>query len=81
MRIIIDAMSGDNAPGEIVAGAIHAAVEFHLEVTLVGQGEAILSSMKQHGIDTLPEGVEIAHADEIVLMEDDPATIDRKSVV
>lgn len=78
MRIIIDAMSGDNAPGEIVAGAIHAAVEFHLEVTLVGQGEAILSSMKQHGIDTLPEGVEIAHADEIVLMEDDPATIVKK---
>lgn len=75
MRIIIDAMGGDNAPHEIVAGAINAAKEFGVDITLVGKGDQILSAMKEKGIDTLPEGVEIAHADEVVSMEDDPTTI------
>ena len=75
MRIIIDAMGGDNAPREIVAGAINAAKEFGVELTLVGKGDEILSAMKEKGIDTLPEGVEIAHADDVVTMEDDPTTV------
>lgn len=75
MRIIIDAMGGDHAPGEIVLGAMQAADEFGVELTLVGRGEEILSSMKQRGIETLPEGVEIAHADGVVDMHDDPATV------
>lgn len=78
MRIIVDAMGGDNAPGEIVAGAIQSAKEFNIDITLVGRGEDILSAMKAHGIDTLPEGVEIAHADEVVQMEDDPASVIKK---
>lgn len=75
MRIIIDAMGGDHAPGEIVLGAIQAAKDFGVEITLVGRGQEILSSMKQQGIDTLPEGVEIAHADDVVDMHDDPSSV------
>lgn len=75
MRILIDAMGGDNAPGEIVLGAIQAAKDFGVEITLVGRGQEILASMKQQGIDTLPEGVEIANADDVVDMHDDPATV------
>ena len=57
MRIIIDAMGGDNAPDEIVLGAVQAAKEFQTEIVLVGRGEDILRGMKAKGIDTLPEGV------------------------
>lgn len=75
MRIIIDAMGGDNAPGEIVLGGIQAAKEFGVEITLIGRGQEILASMKQGGVDTLPEGVEIANADDVVDMHDDPASV------
>ena len=41
MRIAIDAMGGDRAPGEIVAGGIAAAAEHGVEVQLFGVEEAI----------------------------------------
>ncbi len=75
MRIIIDAMGGDNAPDAIVRGAVDAAKEFSTAITLVGRGGEILESLKKQGIDTLPEGVEIANADDVVDMHDDPATV------
>ena len=46
MRIIIDAMGGDNAPDEIVLGALRAAKEYGTEIVLVGRGEDILRGMK-----------------------------------
>lgn len=75
MKIIIDAMGGDKAPGEIVMGAIESAREFGVQILLVGRGDELLASMKERGIDTLPEGVEIAHADDVVDMHDDPADV------
>ena len=39
MRIIIDAMSGDKAPEEIVKGAVMARRELGVDVTLVGKKE------------------------------------------
>lgn len=78
MRIILDAMGGDFAPEAPVMGAVEAAKMFGTEITLVGRGEAILEVMRKHGMDTLPEGVEIAHADEVVDMHDDPASVIRK---
>ena len=78
MKIILDAMGGDNAPLAPVMGAIAAAKDFGAQITLVGRGEAILEVLRQHNIDTLPEGVEIANADEVVDMHDDPANVIRK---
>ena len=75
MKLIIDAMGGDYAPGEIVQGALQAARDFAVEIVLVGRGEEILGSMKERGIETLPVGVEIAHADEVVDMHDDPSKV------
>ena len=77
MRILIDAMGGDNAPMAIVQGAIDAAKEFDVKIVLVGRGEAILKSLSDLGMDTLPKGVEIANADDVVDMHDDPATVIR----
>ena len=75
MKIILDAMGGDLAPEAPVLGAIQAAKDFGAQITLVGRGEAILEAMKKNGIDTLPQGVEIANADDVVDMHDDPATV------
>ena len=78
MKIILDAMGGDHAPQAPVLGALQAAKDFGAHVILVGRGEEILAVMKKNGIDTLPDGVEIAHADDVVDMHDDPAGVIRK---
>ncbi len=77
MRILIDAMGGDNAPDAIVKGAIDAAREFGVQIILVGRGEAILKSLNTLGLETLPKNVEVANADDVVDMHDDPATVVR----
>ena len=77
MRILIDAMGGDHAPNAIVQGAIDAAKEFDTQIVLVGRGETILKSLSDLGLETLPKGVEIANADDVVDMHDDPATVIR----
>ena len=78
MKIILDAMGGDHAPEAPVLGAIEAAKAYGAEITLVGRGEEILEVMKKHGIDDLPAGMEIAHADDVVDMHDDPASVIHK---
>ncbi len=78
MKIIIDAMGGDHAPDEIVLGAVNAAKEFGVEITLVGRGAEILESLKKQGIDTLPAGMEIANAEDVVDMHDDPSKVMHK---
>lgn len=77
MKIILDAMGGDHAPEAPVLGAIEAAKTFGAQITLVGRGEEILSAMGKHGITDLPAGIEIANADDVVDMHDDPATVIR----
>ena len=78
MKIILDAMGGDHAPEAPVLGALQAAKDFGAQITLVGQGDRILEVMRKHNIENLPDGVEIANADEIVDMHDDPANVIRK---
>ena len=78
MKIILDAMGGDLAPEAPVLGALQAAKDFGAHIILVGRGEEILATMKKNGIDTLPDGVEIANADDVVDMHDDPAGVIRK---
>ena len=78
MKIILDAMGGDNAPEAPVLGAIEAVKAYGAQITLVGRGEAILAVLGKHGITDLPEGVEIANADDVVDMHDDPASVIHK---
>ncbi len=78
MKIILDAMGGDHAPEAPVLGAVEAARKYGIQVTLVGRGEQILSVLRKAGIDNLPQGIEIANADDVVDMRDDPASIIHK---
>lgn len=75
MRIIVDAMGGDHAPAQIVTGALQAACDFGVEILLVGRGKELLDCMKVSGWDTLPEGVEIADAQDVVDMHAEPAQV------
>ena len=78
MKIILDAMGGDNAPEAPVLGAIQAVKAYGMEVTLVGRGESILEVMRRHGISDLPAGMEIAGAEDVVDMHDDPGSVIHK---
>lgn len=72
MRIIVDAMGGDNAPQEIVKGALNAAkARPGLEIVLVGREAEV---RKACGEGPLPGTVTIVNAAEVIEMHDDPAT-------
>ena len=78
MKIILDAMGGDLAPEAPVMGAIDAVKAYGAEITLVGRGDEILEVLKKNGIDNLPEGMEVCHADDVVDMHDDPDQVIRR---
>ena len=78
MKIILDAMGGDHAPEAPVLGALQAVKDFDAQIILMGRGPEILDVLKKNGIEDLPDGVQIAHADEVVDMHDDPADAVRK---
>lgn len=78
MKVIVDAMGGDNAPEAAVLGAVKGAKEYGVELILVGQGEAILKVLEANGMKESPQGVEIAHAPDVITMHDDPTTAIRK---
>ena len=68
IRVAVDAMGGDRAPEEIVAGALAAASD-SVEPVLFGRQEVI---------GPLAEGLEIVHADDIVAMDEKPADAARE---
>ena len=74
MRIIIDAMGGDNAPGEIIKGAVRARKELGVDVVLVGRKEEIERCLSADERCQF----EIVDAREVVTMEDDPSTATRR---
>ena len=47
MKIIVDAMGGDNAPQAPVMGAIQANKAYGVDITLVGRGEDILRCLNR----------------------------------
>ena len=74
MKIIVDAMGGDNAPQAVVQGALDAHKTLGVDILLVGRAADILKCVEVCGETTLPKGVEIRDASEVVEICDDPAT-------
>ena len=74
MKIIVDAMGGDNAPAAVVQGALDAHKTLGVDILLVGRAADILKCVEACGETTLPKGVEIRDASEVVEICDDPAT-------
>ncbi len=75
MKVILDAMGGDLAPEAAVLGALDANRDFGAQVTLVGKSEEILEILRKSGCNNLPEGMEIAGAEDVVDMHDDPGKV------
>ena len=73
MKIIVDAMGGDNAPLAIVQGALDAHRAHGVDIILVGRAEEVLRAVEACGETSLPAGVEIKDAKEVVEIADDPA--------
>lgn len=69
VRIAIDAMGGDNAPGEIVAGALRAVEELGVKVLLVGSPEDIERTLPS---SVKSEQVEIVPAKGAIAMDEEP---------
>ena len=74
MKIIVDAMGGDNAPRAIVQGALDAHKQHGVDILLVGRAADVLRAVEACGEKTLPAGVELKDASEVVEISDDPAT-------
>lgn len=75
MRIAIDAMGGDNAPEEIVKGAVLAATEdASLELTLVGDQ----SKIEPHLGEIRPANIRIIHTEEYITADDEPVRAIRR---
>ena len=78
MKIIVDAMGGDNAPLEIVKGALAGQKHWGVDIALTGDESAIRDALAQCGQGELPQGVEIVPTSQTVDMCDDPATVFRR---
>ena len=75
-RIAIDVMSGDNAPIETIKGCVEASQETSSTLILVGNKDIIKEELKKY---TYPlERIEIAHAQEVITMEDSPVMAIRR---
>ena len=75
MKIIIDAMGGDNAPGAVVAGAVEAQRELGVDIILVGREAEVIKCLAENG--AAGEHIVVVNAGEVVEMEDDPSTVTR----
>jgi glycerol-3-phosphate acyltransferase PlsX len=73
--IAVDAMGGDHAPKEIVAGALTAAATSDIRVLLFGREEDVMEHVPD---GRLPERVEVHDAREVVEMEEEPAASVRR---
>lgn len=68
MRVAVDAMGGDNAPAIEVEGAVAAAREYGISITLVGDTERLRQELSKHDVRGLD--ITVHHASEVVGMHD-----------
>ena len=76
-KVVLDAMGGDNAPGEIVKGAVDAlGREASLHIVLVGRKEDIDRELAKYSYDK--NRIEVVHAEEVIETAEPPVNAIRK---
>lgn len=70
MRIILDGMGGDNAPGAVVKGAVLASEVIEHEIVIIGQEELINHELKRHKYNH--KKITVADAREVITNEEAP---------
>ncbi len=73
MKIIVDAFGGDNAPLEIIKGAMLAVDEYKIDIVLVGDENKINDCVKENNIEL--KNTEIVDAKSIITMHDDAKSV------
>ena len=76
--IAVDAMGGDEAPRNIVDGALAAVRHFDLGVLLVGAAPVIEAELERAGDDVDPRAVRVVDAPDVVGMEESPVAALRR---
>jgi len=71
MRIVVDAMGSDHAPGVDVEGAVRAARRFGQEIMLVGREEDVRRELARH--DTVGLSITVVHASQVIEMAEHPS--------
>ena len=76
MKILLDAMGGDNAPDAAIKGAVRASKEIKSEIVLIGNEEIINKKIKEFydkdSISEISDKLSIKHTTEEIVMEDIP---------
>ncbi len=75
VRVAVDAMGGDYAPGSVVSGAVQA-VKSGVDVILVGDRKRVEEELKKHNLGG--HSIPIVHASQVVDMAEPPAQAIRK---
>lgn len=79
MRILIDIMSGDNAPLQTLLGAVEAAEEYGEEsFVFIGDEQTMRSVAAENNINIDRENIEIVQSNGIVTMDDAPLSVVRE---
>lgn len=73
MNIALDVMGGDHGPGVVIEGAVSAAREFGVKITLIGQQDAIEENLKQYNTSGLD--LPVVHAPDVIEMTDKPTSV------
>jgi phosphate acyltransferase len=71
MKIAIDAMGGDFAPGDIIQGAVKGAREAKVGIIFVGQQDKIKAELAKNDVSGLD--IEVVHTDEFLVEGEQPA--------
>ena len=74
MKIVVDAMGGDHAPGSIIEGAVMAVKEFDVEIALTGLSGLIEAELSKYE-DWMDLPIEVVHAEDVVEMHETPSKV------
>ncbi|WP_027399256.1 phosphate acyltransferase PlsX [Anaerovorax odorimutans] len=70
MKIVLDGMGGDNAPAEIVKGAVEASKQITDEIILVGNEKKLQAELKKYNYNKA--NISIVHASDVITNDDAP---------
>lgn len=73
MNIVIDAFGGDNAPLEVIRGAVDANRDFNIDITLVGDENTIKKCAKENALDI--SALKIKHAIRLLMFAKNRLTL------
>ncbi|MBE6854786.1 MAG: phosphate acyltransferase PlsX [Ruminococcus sp.] len=73
MNIIVDAFGGDHAPQAVILGAVRAAKELNVNITLTGDEDEIHRVAEAAGVSL--DGIEVLHTTDVISMHDEPTSV------